>query len=88
VNPTIQQDVDRSRLSLSHAQFSKRVTITLPTSSTTSSLHIYNIGGDLVKAFEGVSESITWDTIGQSKGVYYIKAMVGGEQVVRKFVLE
>jgi len=68
--------------------FTYQVTITFPQGNQANSLYIYNINGELVQAFEGVSESVTWNTQGQSRGVYYLKAVVGEEQVVRKFVLD
>jgi len=47
-----------------------------------------NTDGKLVKQFEGIQESAKWNTVGQSKGVYYLKALIGEKQIVRKFVLE
>jgi len=68
--------------------FTQQVTITFPQGNTANSLHIYNTGGKLVKAFDRVSESVTWNTQGQSRGVYYLKAIMGSQQVIKRFVLD
>jgi len=77
-----------NNISITHTPFTNQVSIAFPQGTTTYSLHIYNTSGELVKAFEDVSESVTWNTEGQGRGVYYLKANAGSDVVVRKFVLD
>ena len=45
-------------------------------------------GNGQIKAFENITESVTWNTEDESRGVYYLKVRLGSDVVVRKFVLE
>jgi len=75
-------------ISINHNPFTQHITITFPQGNSTNTLHIYNTSGKQIKAFEGITKLVTWNTESQSRGVYFLKAMMGSMQIVRKFVLE
>jgi len=79
---------DDNKISIHLTPFNRQVTISFDNIHPSKSLSIYNINGKLVKRFKGITKSTIWNTEGQSRGVYYLKAVIGDEQIVRKFVLE
>ena len=54
-------------------------------------LDIYNITGQLVQGFSGVSESgfetVTWDASGKASGIYFYKVTAGNNSETKKAVL-
>jgi Leucine-rich repeat (LRR) protein len=74
-------------LTIHHNPFSNSITINFPYASEDKSLSIYTLKGKLVKKFETDNNSITWYTQGNERGVYYIRAVVDGKNVVRRIVL-
>ena len=55
------------------------------------SMDIYNINGQLVESFSGVSESgfedVVWDASSLSSGVYFYKVVAGNNSLTKKAVL-
>jgi len=85
--PTANPKLD---FTIHHTVFNDQVTFTFNNLSTANEvrLAIYNTGGKQVKRFENVSGLVIWNTAGQDKGVYYLKAMIGSKDLTRKFVLK
>jgi hypothetical protein len=72
-------------LSFHHNPFINSLTITFPNSTASKSLSIYNITGTQVKQFSTTGNIVTWNV--QESGVYYIRALVDGKNVIRRVVL-
>jgi hypothetical protein len=68
-----------------HNPFINSLTITFPNSTASKSLSIYNITGTQVKQFSTTGNIVTWNV--QESGVYYIRALVDGKNVIRRVVL-
>jgi len=79
---------DDNKIFIDYTPFRGQVTFYFDNRHSNNSLIIYNTSGKQVKAFEGASEYVTWNTQGQSRGVYFIKVKVNGEQLVKKILLE
>jgi alpha-tubulin suppressor-like RCC1 family protein len=68
-----------------YSPFNNSITVTIPNSTAMKSLSIYTLKGTLIKEFKTSRNSITWNT--KESGVYYIRAVVGGESFVSKVML-
>ena len=61
--------------------------VSFPDNTGKKSLFIYSLQGALIKKFESIEgNAVTWNTAGQSRGIYYLRAVVDGKSVVRKVV--
>jgi hypothetical protein len=68
-----------------------KIEILIPRSGVEWKLNVYNITGQLVESFSGVSqsgfESVVWDASGVSSGVYFYKLTAGDFSDTKKAVL-